>query len=85
MISKKIRLTPAQKMFLKDIFCANQNEERSAYWCCPGYERRFALSLRKKGLVEFQDDKPVNDLSLFYARITNKCYKLIDEGEIIIG
>ena len=66
-----MRLTPKQKEFLSSIFDESSGQE--PFWECFKHERRTAISLYKKGWIEFEDKSPPDSgEEYFMARMTEE-------------
>ena len=63
-----MKLTPNQREFMKSITPDDAEDIMAGFECYPE-ERRTALSLRDRGLVEFPEEEP-DAGELFTARLT---------------
>ncbi len=72
-----MRITPKQLEFLGTLH--DVNEGREPYCECFEYERRQAIALHNKGMIEFEDDiVPEKGCEYFMARMTEKGWEWIN-------
>jgi len=71
-----MRITEKQLEFLDTIVF---EDDRVPFWECFRHELRQALSLYKKGLIEFEDGVvPTKDDEFFMARLTSAGWDLYE-------